>query len=265
MGGRTKTKTQTVAGALATIRRGVFHRRNRTDYAHEPNLHKGHAASCAHRFVKNMESALDNPEHTRGKIRQPISFSTNQSPFMIGCKICQRIISNCLDANGTLPKWTRNHLQTCSVCRKYYEDARNLARQISAPDKEKIQSIPPFLHARIMATVRSQENVEPQPRHARLTWAISATTLCLIAAALVWSREPSASYRSPSKPASAPAELAWELPSVTQVGQWTENLDSPLEQETKLILSDANTAINSLAKTFLPDDLLRTSSETRGQ
>ena len=89
-------------------------------------------------------------------------------------------------------------------------------------------------------------------------------TACLIAAGIVWLRQPSAPHPSASGVTASPAELALNvnLPTVAQVDQWTKTLDAPLEEETKLVLIDAKAALVTLSSSFLPETLLTSSPET---
>jgi hypothetical protein len=86
----------------------------------------------------------------------------------------------------------------------------------------------------------------------------------LVTASIVWLRPSSAPLQDAAKATSLPSELALNvaLPSAAQVDQWTKSLDAPLEQETKLVLLDATAAINTLARNFLPEDLLASAMET---
>ena len=89
---------------------------------------------------------------------------------------------------------------------------------------------------------------------------------CFAAAAIVWLRQSPAASQNESEATSAATEpaLTVNLPSVAQVDQWTQNLDTPLERETQLVLSDANAAINTLARGLLPEDLLGLAAKTGG-
>ena len=115
-----------------------------------------------------------------------------------------------------------------------------------------------------MSAVRSVDNARPQSGRSPLGWAMAVGTLCLLAASMIWLRQSPLPDPNASKSTSAGAGLALDvtLPSVAQVDQWTETLDAPLEQETKLVLGDATAAINTLARGFLPTDLLASSTET---
>jgi hypothetical protein len=184
---------------------------------------------------------------------------------MITCWFCQRIVSIRLDANSALPEWVRNHIQRCPACRESYESATALIQQLSTTAKDQNRVASPFLHGRIMSAVRSLENVQvdAQRGRSRLGWGMAVGMVCLVATSMVWLRLPFQPDQSAPKSTASSAEPALnvKLPSVAQVDQWTKTLDAPLEQETKLVLRDATAAINTLARGFLPEDLLASSTE----
>jgi hypothetical protein len=184
---------------------------------------------------------------------------------MITCWFFQRIVSIRLDANSALPAWVRNHIHQCPACRESYESATALIQQLSSTAKDQKRVASPFLHGKIMAAVRSRENVqvEAQRGRSRVGWRMAAGTVCLVAASILWLRLPFRPGQNAAKTTASPAELALNvnLPSAAQVDQWTKTLDAPLEQETKLVLRDATAALNTLARGFLPEDLLASSTE----
>lgn len=180
---------------------------------------------------------------------------------MISCWCCRKIMSIRMDANKELPQWVRHHLRECPACRETHKSLTGLARLLCSTSHEQRRSASLFLHGKIMAAVRSEGWPPPRPSR-RLEWALALGTACLVAAGGVWLRHPPLPAQNALNPPSAPADLALnvKLPSATQVDQWTTTLDAPLEQETKLVLSDTATAINSLARGFLPEDFLTSSS-----
>jgi predicted anti-sigma-YlaC factor YlaD len=183
---------------------------------------------------------------------------------MITCRIHQRMVSSCLDSNAELPAWTRNHLHNCPACRQYYQATVALAQEMSTAADEHRQSATPFLHHKIMTAVQAPEHAAEYSGRAWLGWALVLGTACLVAAAVVWWRQSPATdpIASQSTAPTAQPGLTMDLPSLTQVDQWTKNLDSPLEQETKLVLSDANSALKTLANGFLPEELLRSPADS---
>jgi hypothetical protein len=178
---------------------------------------------------------------------------------MIACRIYQRIMSSCAEAEAGLPGWLQKHLHKCAACAGYYEATTRLVQQLSAASNQP-RSPSPFLHGKIMAAIRSRGEMRTQPENGVLAWAIISGATCLVAAVIIWWQQspppaPVASASGPSVPA-----LSVNLPSVAQVDQWMKNMDAPLEREAQLVLSDANAALASLARNLLPDDLLGSSA-----
>ncbi len=182
---------------------------------------------------------------------------------MITCWFCQRIVSLRVDSNSALPEWAHNHVQNCPACQESYKSAMALSRQLFSTARDQKRAASPFLHGKIMSAVRSAEHAGAHHGHRRLGWGMAVGTVCLLAASMVWLLLPSRPDQNLAKSAAPPAELALNvtLPSVAQVDQWTKTLDAPLEQETKLVLLDATAAINTLARGFLPENLLASSAE----
>jgi predicted anti-sigma-YlaC factor YlaD len=187
---------------------------------------------------------------------------------MIECRICRITIAGRTDAVDELPGWAQEHLKRCAACRAHYQAATTVPQLLSVGAKHQRHSPSPFLHGAIMATVRSQANSQRQPANTRLVWALMAGAACLVMAVLAWVSQFSsspASEKSPPVTIANPGELAVDmtLPSAAQVEQWTRTLDTPLEHETQLVLSDATAAIDTLARNFLPQDLLRSSADNK--
>jgi hypothetical protein len=87
---------------------------------------------------------------------------------------------------------------------------------------------------------------------------------CIVAVGIVWVRRPQAAHQIVLKPAPAPAQqvLAVSMSAPpAKMDQWVKTSEAPLEDETKLVINDAKTAMNTLAKSFLPDDLLSPSAK----
>jgi len=176
---------------------------------------------------------------------------------MIACRIYQKIISTKAEADAGPPGWMQEHLRDCAVCREYYENSKRLVCQLLAGAVDQRQTPSRFLHPKIMNAVRSHGEMQLQPARGVLAWAMVAGAACLIAAAAIWWRQSPVADSSASVPARTEPTTNVYLPTVAQVDQWTKDLDSPLERETQLVLSDANDALTSLARNFLPEDLLQ--------
>jgi hypothetical protein len=182
---------------------------------------------------------------------------------MIPCWLRQRIVSMSFEGNAELPEWARRHLHRCPRCRETCEAAKAIARQLSVTASAQRRPASPFLHGKIMSAVHSVEHVEPRLGYSPLGWAIGLGAVCLVAASMLWLRQSPVPIRNASKSIAPAAEFALNvrLPSAAQVDQWTQTLDAPLEQETKLVLRDATAAIDTLARGFLPEYLLASSEQ----
>jgi hypothetical protein len=182
---------------------------------------------------------------------------------MIKCWHYRRIISSSVDANAALPHLAQNHIQTCPACRKHYESETKIARQLSAGAGAQQRSPSPFLHARIMSSIANSRPVaaERTQMPGRLGWAVALVTVCILLAGFLWLRHRPSPDGSVGPLATGPAPVSSEsalpmkLPDAMQVREWTTKLDEPLENEMKLVVNDAKTAMNSLADNFLPGKL----------
>ena len=70
---------------------------------------------------------------------------------MITCWLCQRMVLNRANPNTTLPDWAITHVHNCAACRRTYDSAAILAQQLSSTPTRRGQSLPPFLHSKIMS------------------------------------------------------------------------------------------------------------------
>jgi hypothetical protein len=185
---------------------------------------------------------------------------------MITCWPCQRIVSAHMDAGAALPDWTRRHLENCSDCRTFYESGIAVAQRLSVSAAGEKREPSPFLHGKIMSAIRSEGNAARQPAPARWGWAMAVSAACVVAVSVVWLNRPPAAHPLALIPAPAPPVLNALTPAPpVQVDQWLKTSEAPLENETQLVLNDAKTAMNTLAKSFLPDDLLASSAKNGAQ
>jgi hypothetical protein len=120
-----------------------------------------------------------------------------------------------------------------------------------------------LLHGKIMSAVRSEENTGRRPTATRLGWAMAASAACAMAAGIVWLNRPPTPQQIVIKPTPVSAQQVASVPAPAQVDQWLKTSEAPLENETKLVVNDARTAMNTLAKSLLPDDLLGSSAKNR--
>jgi len=183
---------------------------------------------------------------------------------MIRCWLSRNILSIRIDENRPPPEWVCNHVHGCQECRGFYELAISLAEQLSSVAKTAKGPAPPFLQARIMSTLRASERREVGRTCGRFAWATALGLACLLTAGIVWLHPPPAPTKIANNPVATPVELAPKvnLPTVTQLDSWTKSLDTGLEQETQLVLLDARSAIDTLARSFVPEDFLASASES---
>ncbi len=182
---------------------------------------------------------------------------------MITCWLSRNIILSRVDTNTALPVWVGNHVRGCRNCQVVYDTATALAKQLSSPGNTPKGRVPPFLHSKIVSAVRAEATREVPSNRWRYAWATAIGTACLLIAGIVLLRQPPVPTGIATNSIAAPTEVAINvnLPTAAQVDQWAKTLDAPLEQETKLVLLDATAVINTLAKGFLPEDLLASSTE----
>ena len=184
---------------------------------------------------------------------------------MITCWRCRRIVSAHIDAGVPLPDWTRQHMERCPPCREFYESGMAMAQRLSATAGGERREPSAFLQGKIMSAVRSDGNAGRKPAAARLGWAMAVSVACVVVAGTVWLRRPPTPHQIASKPVPVPTQqvLNASVPAPTRVNQWLETSEAPLENETQLVLNDAKTAVNTLAKSLLPDDLIGSSAKNR--
>lgn len=177
---------------------------------------------------------------------------------MSNCFYFRRIIKNSLDAGLGLPDAAQRHTQDCAACRKIYESERGIIRELRGGAEDMEPS--PFLHARIMSSIKNADQEAQPKRHCWLPsgWAAGMAAACALALVftLMYQRVETSRARraNASHPVPPPLDLALnvKLPDGNEVRQWAGRLDEPLETEQKLVISDAKTALNALANNFLP-------------
>jgi len=183
---------------------------------------------------------------------------------MITCWRCQRNVSAHMDAGAALPDWARRHMESCPGCRTFYESGMAMAQRLSVSAGGEKRDPSPFLRGKIMSAIRS--NAAHRPAAARWGWAMAAGVACVAAVSIVWLRQPPAAH--PIALVSAPGQPVLNVftpAPPAKVDQWLKTSEAPLENEAQLVLDDAKTAMNTLAKSFLPDDLFASSAKNGAQ
>jgi hypothetical protein len=113
-----------------------------------------------------------------------------------------------------------------------------------------------------MSAIRAENGGAPEPARLRLGWAMALGATCVLVIGIVWLRPAQAPNRIAIESTSAPAQQVLKVSlNAAQVDRWVETSEAPLENETKLVLDDAKTAMNTLAKSFLPGELLTSASQ----
>jgi len=184
---------------------------------------------------------------------------------MIVCLFYRRVIARCIDANRALPEKAQNHLRNCPSCRQSYELQREVTLRLMAGAARRYQSHAPFLHAKIMATLRRGANTaESAPGFLRPIWAAALVivALGLFSAALIRHSLESDNQVAVTRPTGPSPTLPTPLPifntNATQLAsrnlsEWSRALDEPLETEMQSVVIDAKAALQLLAQNFLPD------------
>ena len=158
-----------------------------------------------------------------------------------------------LDDGRPLSPALQRHLATCATCREAWaveqQVALDLARGAAAVRREPS----PFLHGRVMETVRREATDRPAPSRVsvpRLAWLTAGAAAAVATAVLL------RTTLEPSAPAPMPA-VAWQaaLPNATKLARWGTMLDQPLRREGELVLQDARNVMTGLASNLLPGDL----------
>jgi hypothetical protein len=152
-------------------------------------------------------------------------------------------------------------MENCPRCQVYYESGMAMARGLSASAGVERREPPAFLHGKIMSAIRSEGNVRSQPAAARLGWTMAVGTVCVVVIGIVSLRQPAATHPIALKPTPVPAQqvVNASVPASAQIEGWVKTSEAPLENETELVVNDAKTAMNSLVKSLVPDNLLASS------
>ena len=172
---------------------------------------------------------------------------------MITCRLFQKWVSWNADASPALPGYAQRHIKTCPACREFYGSMRVAAQAFSAGAEGERRHPSPFLRAKIMSAVRTQEpQTRSQSTGARLGWRLAIGTASVLFAGIVWLHRPVAPIGGALRSTTVPEEMTLNLPDAAQVDAWMNTLDKPLNNEMQFVLDDAQTAIKYLQESFLP-------------
>jgi hypothetical protein len=178
------------------------------------------------------------------------------------CWFHKRILSRSLDANATPPTRTLQHLRHCATCSAFYVAQSRIVRElVDGAESCRLQSSP-WLERRIIAELQQKpEGAGMAARRFPSGWPIAATAACLLLGAFLWLQnrpvpdQPVA--QSHGRPDASATELAslFELPKEADLSELSRKLNWPLETEMEFVVTDAKTAMNYLADSFLPEPL----------
>src|SRR5580765_1025107 len=127
-----------------------------------------------------MQTHQDHPERPTQGPRKALSARF----WRTTCWFHQKLITSYADSMQALPKRTEGHLRSCPACHELYSFERELTRRLVTDPTPEGHSFPPFLHARIMASVdrAPQTTCRRSESLARPMW---ATALLLIGLGLL--------------------------------------------------------------------------------
>jgi hypothetical protein len=177
-------------------------------------------------------------------------------------------IRKSLDDDVPLPDTLNSELRRDMKEWRRYQAELQLVRRLQSESSEEREEAPPFLRARIMNAVSDLErDVEsPVVRPFAAAWAgiLTVALLIVFAGILVFksavnppgSRPEIASSQSSSqfKEAASQVLKIVDLAEGARVQTWGAKINQPLENEVRLALNDARTAMDQLALRFLPED-----------
>jgi len=120
----------------------------------------------------------------------------------------------------------------------------------------------PWLERRIIAELRQEPTrAGMAARRFPSGWPIAATAACLLLGAFLWLQNrpvpnlPVAQTHLGSDASGADLASLFELPKGADLSELSRKLNWPLETEMQLVVTDAKTAMNYLADSFLPEPL----------
>ena len=178
------------------------------------------------------------------------------------CWLYQRMILHRKETNQPLSLRMRSHLGACPDCRNHLQWHTRIIQQLGSSAAAERQTVPPFLHDRIVAAIgQADPDAVPvgRPRHTA-RWAVAVAAAAGIAA-LALIRQ--ADQFAPATPAKNPANFfsgsGLTLGTLAAIDgpellRWTSTFEHPLNRELHFCIGDARSALTFLAANFLPRD-----------
>src|SRR6185436_11631447 len=172
------------------------------------------------------------------------------------CKLSRWIVRCRLDDGRELPRWVRRHQERCAACRHQWALERDVVARLFRAAGARISEPPPFLQSRILANL----DAVPAPENSFAGWSPAGALMVTLAATAIflvtharhdWNSRPPRAAAGSENVAAVDQEL---LPAPQAIALVGENIDAPLEQELKLVVSDAQTALTALSRNLLPTE-----------
>lgn len=156
---------------------------------------------------------------------------------MISCFFHNRAIRRRFDDGQPLSESTTAHIEACAECRDFVATHSAVVNGLAMRPAE--IDPPPFLHGRVMNTLR--EGPAPARHIPKWQWAVATSAVALITISIAVLPQKPSNEPSPSWP-----ELDTEI-------TWTPSLpQNPLESEINSLRADTLNAAKALASSFLP-------------
>ena len=178
------------------------------------------------------------------------------------CRFFQARISWRIEAGESLTPRLQRHIAACADCRRYYAGQLALTNLLSAQATQNRPVLSPFLHGKILAALH-RDNPQPEPAWPLPRWATALAAVIAIAG--VWlvlnQRTPRGSI-SPENMAHHSVnndspfggrDLLVAIPKLN-LAVVSARLDQPFADEANAVIADAKSAVQMLARNFLPSD-----------
>jgi anti-sigma factor RsiW len=170
------------------------------------------------------------------------------------------LLARRLDDGRELSRRLAEHVEACPTCRARYEQERRLVERLRTDFHRVRADTPPHLQTRVMARLKVSDASDAEARPA-WSWARAVTTAAAVGCVAMIA----GSFFRQAAPEPGLETLAPELAeAVRPIRIWAggatvlsvgADIDEPLENEFRLVMSDARNALGVLSHTFLPKDL----------